>query len=84
MKDYMERESPSQSEKLVLNMLARLVGECQGPHTKHGWPYPEVHTDDDVTVRLPMTERGAAVIASARRLLAEHGMEPIAPRDLGS
>lgn len=72
-------------EKLrLLNVLARLVGVCNGPGTSHGWPYPEVQTDDDQTCRMPLTESGAAVVAQARRLLAEYGQEPIPLTNLGS
>lgn len=75
---------PTPSEHRILHVLSQLTGECQGPNTSHGWPYPAVETDEDVIVRLPMTASGAAIVGVARRLLAEYGMEPIAPKNLGS
>jgi hypothetical protein len=68
----------------LLNLLARVVGVCDGPGIKHGWPYPEVMTDDDQKTRLPMTDEGAEVVGIARRVLSEYGMEPIKLEPLGS
>lgn len=79
----MSDQITSDSEQ-VLTMLARVVGVCDGPGTSHGSPYPEVMTDDDEHVRLPLTEYGASVVADARRMLAEHGREATHLEPMGS
>jgi hypothetical protein len=68
----------------ILHVLARLVGVCDGPGVKHGYPFPEVQTDDDTTTRMPLTDQGAEVVATARRLLAEYGKEPVPLHPMGS